>query len=39
MSQSLRKPEIIKIARREGRVTVDGLVDHFGVARRPFAAT
>ena len=32
MSQSLRKPEIIKIARREGRVTVDGLVDHFGVA-------
>ena len=31
MVQTLRKPEIINIARREGRVTVDGLVEHFGV--------
>lgn len=31
MGQTLRKPEIINIARREGKVTVDGLVDHFGV--------
>lgn len=31
MVQTLRKPEIIHIARREGMVTVDGLVDHFGV--------
>lgn len=31
MVQTIRKPEIIKIARREGKVTVDGLVDHFGV--------
>ena len=31
MAQKLRKPEIISIARREGRVTVDGLVTHFGV--------
>ncbi|MEP5731287.1 MAG: DeoR/GlpR family DNA-binding transcription regulator [Sulfitobacter sp.] len=31
MVQTLRKPEIISIARREGKVTVDGLVDHFGV--------
>lgn len=31
MSQTLRKPEIIQIARREGKVTVEGLVDHFGV--------
>ncbi len=31
MAQTLRKPEIIGIARREGKVTVDGLVDHFGV--------
>jgi len=29
--QTLRKPEIINIARREGLVTVDGLVSHFGV--------
>jgi DeoR family glycerol-3-phosphate regulon repressor len=28
---TIRKPEIIAIARREGKVTVDGLVDHFGV--------
>ena len=32
MAQTLRKPEIIAIARREGKVTVDGLVSHFGVA-------
>lgn len=31
MVQTLRKPEIIDIARREGKVTVDGLVEHFGV--------
>jgi len=31
MAQTLRKPEIINIARREGMVTVDGLVAHFGV--------
>lgn len=31
MVQTLRKPEILNIARREGKVTVDGLVDHFGV--------
>lgn len=32
MSQSLRKPEIIQIARREGRVTVEGLAERFDVA-------
>lgn len=31
MVQALRKPEIINIARRQGVVTVDGLVSHFGV--------
>ncbi len=31
MVQTLRKPEIINIARREGKVTVDGLVGYFGV--------
>jgi len=31
MSQTLRKPEIIGIARRDGKVTVEGLVEHFGV--------
>jgi len=31
MAVTFRKPEIIAIARREGLVTVDGLVDHFGV--------
>ncbi|WP_299026152.1 DeoR/GlpR family DNA-binding transcription regulator [uncultured Sulfitobacter sp.] len=31
MVATLRKPEIIGIARREGRVTVEGLVEHFGV--------
>jgi DeoR family glycerol-3-phosphate regulon repressor len=31
MVHVFRKPEIINIARREGTVTVDGLVSHFGV--------
>ena len=31
MVQTFRKPEIINIARREGKVTVDGLVEFFGV--------
>jgi len=31
MVQTLRKPEIVEIARREGKVTVDRLVDYFGV--------
>lgn len=31
MGQTIRKPEIIAFARREGKVTVDGLVDYFGV--------
>ncbi|MDJ0992583.1 MAG: DeoR/GlpR family DNA-binding transcription regulator [Dinoroseobacter sp.] len=31
MAQTLRKPEIVSIARREGMVTVDGLVSRFGV--------
>ncbi|MEM7520881.1 MAG: DeoR/GlpR family DNA-binding transcription regulator [Pseudomonadota bacterium] len=31
MVQMLRKPEIISIARREGKVTVDGLVAYFDV--------
>ena len=31
MSQSLRISEILEIARRDGRVTVDGLAAHFGV--------
>ncbi|WP_170479782.1 DeoR/GlpR family DNA-binding transcription regulator [Ruegeria arenilitoris] len=31
MVQTLRKPEIINIARREGKVTVEGLVSYFGV--------
>ncbi|MCK0126793.1 DeoR/GlpR family DNA-binding transcription regulator [Gelidibacter sp. F2691] len=31
MTITLRKPEIIAIARREGKVTVEMLVDHFGV--------
>lgn len=32
MVQTLRKPEIINIARREGMVTVDNLVEQFGVS-------
>lgn len=31
MSQTLRHPEILEIARREGRVTVDALAAHFDV--------
>lgn len=31
MGQTLRKPEIVEIARREGKVTVDQLVDYFDV--------
>lgn len=31
MSQSFRHPDILDIARREGKVTVEGLAAHFGV--------
>lgn len=31
MSQSFRAPEILEIARRDGKVTVEGLARHFGV--------
>lgn len=31
MSQSIRFPEILDIARKQGRVTVEGLAEHFGV--------
>lgn len=31
MSQTFRYPEILEIARREGKVTVEGLAAHFGV--------
>ena len=31
MSQSLRHPEILEIARRDGKVTVEDLADQFGV--------
>jgi len=31
MSQTFRHPEIVEIARREGKVTVEGLAEHFGV--------
>ncbi len=31
VNQTFRKPEIIDMARRDGKVTVDGLVTHFGV--------
>ncbi len=31
MSQTIRHPEILDMARREGKVTVDGLAAHFGV--------
>ena len=31
MSQTIRHPEIIEIARKRGRVTVEGLAEHFGV--------
>lgn len=31
MSQTIRHPEILEMARRDGKVTVDGLAAHFGV--------
>jgi len=31
MSQTFRHPDILEIARQNGKVTVDGLADHFGV--------
>ena len=31
MTQSFRHPEILEIARRDGKVTVEGLAAHFGV--------
>lgn len=31
MSQTFRQPEILDIARRDGKVTVEGLAAHFGV--------
>ena len=31
MAQTFRYPEILNIARREGKVTVEGLAEHFGV--------
>lgn len=31
MSQTFRYPTILEIARREGKVTVEGLAEHFGV--------
>jgi DeoR family glycerol-3-phosphate regulon repressor len=31
MTQGLRHPDILEMARREGRVTVEGLAAHFGV--------
>ncbi|MBU2957767.1 DeoR/GlpR family DNA-binding transcription regulator [Paracoccus sp. 1_MG-2023] len=31
MSQTFRQPEILEIARRDGKVTVEGLAQHFGV--------
>ncbi len=31
MSQTFRHPEILEIARRDGKVTVEGLAQHFGV--------
>jgi DeoR family glycerol-3-phosphate regulon repressor len=34
MSQTLRHPEILEIARREGRVTVERLAARFGVTRQ-----
>lgn len=31
MSQQLRQPEILRLAREQGKVTVEGLAGHFGV--------
>lgn len=32
MSQTFRHPDILEIARTQGKVTVEGLADHFGVS-------
>lgn len=34
MSQSFRHPDILDIARRDGKVTVEGLAAHFGVTQQ-----
>ncbi|WP_108482211.1 DeoR/GlpR family DNA-binding transcription regulator [Oceaniglobus ichthyenteri] len=34
MSQAIRYPEILDIARRDGKVTVEGLSSHFGVTQQ-----
>ena len=34
MTQSLRQPEILDLARRAGKVTVEGLAEHFGVTQQ-----
>lgn len=34
MSQTFRHPDILKIAQREGKVTVEGLAEHFGVTQQ-----
>ncbi|QQA44469.1 DeoR/GlpR family DNA-binding transcription regulator [Pelagovum pacificum] len=34
MTQTFRHPEILDIARRDGRVTVEGLAEHFGVTHQ-----
>lgn len=34
ISQTFRHPDILEIARREGKVTVDGLAEHFGVTHQ-----
>jgi len=34
MAQTFRYPEILSIARRDGKVTVDGLAEHFGVTQQ-----
>src|SRR5687768_7212607 len=34
MSQTLRHPEILDLARREGKVTVEDLARHFGVTHQ-----
>ncbi|MCY1704910.1 DeoR/GlpR family DNA-binding transcription regulator [Pannonibacter sp. SL95] len=31
MSQTFRQPEILELARQQGKVTVEGLAEHFGV--------
>ena len=34
MSQTFRQPEILDLVRRDGKVTVEGLAEHFGVTRQ-----